>query len=619
MTAPPCFRLEILRGRDGLAAGLTPERLVQWQALADEEKKVAVFQAPAFVRCWYEVYEPEYEPLLLLGHAPGGRLVGVMPLALPRPRRPGALVVAGAHQAEYAGWLAAPPFQDEFPARCVARLAELGLFAGTWRWRWLAPGSGLGWLEHPALRVRGIEAIVEEAQNPVLSLHEGTRFFDPRGKNHKRKMAKLRALGPVRLERLEAASLGEALFERFTTLCDVRQLARHGEAPFADDPRKAAFHRALVSRAPVFLHALMAGEEAIAFHFCIADRARAIYCMSQFDCRYLAASPGKLIADLAAEALARAGIEEIDLTPAGEYKEEVATRHESVHTLRLFSSRGRARRARVRAAARRRLKALGLRVGLDRRHLDRARDLVTRARAQTPWGLAAALIRAARGWLWSRDVALLYVLDRDAAAAPLPGEDERSLRRDELGDLVHYAGSNRWLPRPRLMRSAIDRIGGGEHCYTALDRTAAGEPVLTHYAWLELDAAVVRLEEVGGELPLPARTAVLYDAYTEPAFRGRGLHVVSLARRVRDAFGAGMERVVIASLESNRASRRGIEALGFRPVRRLVRHHRLGRTWRADENLSGPSGLPADPLVAPAGAASPGGARRDLSRSGSRP
>ena len=301
------IQIDILRGPEAVRAAMTPESVTAWQGLAEEAKHVTVFQTPGFVLTWYEVYESTHEPLLVLGRGPDGRLAGVLPLAIPRGE-PGGLVFAGAHHCEYAGWLASPALHEEFPALAVARLRELGLFTRPWRWKWVAPGAGLGWLEHPALRAPGIAWRTREAANPILALQESdrARFFDPRKKNLKRKLGKLRHLGDVRLVALEPARLPDEVFTRFATLYDIRQLARHGVAPFTDDPLKAAFHRRLFERVPdeVLLFAVMAGSTPVAFHLALADKRRAIYCMSPFDHRWASASPGKVTADLVDDALA---------------------------------------------------------------------------------------------------------------------------------------------------------------------------------------------------------------------------------------------------------------------------------------------------------------------------
>jgi len=574
------WHIEVLRGAD-VARAVTRDRAREWLGLVSDAKKVAVFQSPAFVLTWYEVYQPDYEPLLVLGRWPDGRLAGVMPLAMSR-HQPGALVFAGAEHAEYVGWVADVSLEEEFPAVCVARLRDLGIFRGAWRWKWLAPGTGLGWLEHPALRSRGIATHVRETVNPVLALRDpdAVRYFAKDGKNYKRKMNRLRTLGEVHLQQLDAGALTDQLFERLMTTYDIRQCARYGVAPFAEDPLKGPFHRRLIERAPActLLFALVAGGEPVAFHFTITDKLRAIYCMSPFDHRYLSCSPGKLIGDLVADALATRGMEEIDLTPGGEYKQDLANKHETVQAPTFFASRRHARGVRAREALRNRLKEFAGPLGITRERVERGRALLARARGRPPLALAAAALRAGRRWAWSRDVMRLYRIDRSQWTEDPTASRWTDIQKNRLEAFLRYSGSSRWQSRQGLMIEATRRLEEGEHCYTIVR-----DGVLLHYAWLQLNPEAMTLSEIGAAQRLPPNSGVLYDAYTEPTARGRGLHGLSLRERVRDAFAMGSDRVFIASQESNRASLSGIEASGFRLERRLIRLRILGltRRWEA--------------------------------------
>jgi hypothetical protein len=172
----------------------------------------------------------------------------------------------------------------EFPAVCVSRLAELGHFNEPWDWKWLAPGTSLSWLDLPALAASGVTARISQVANPILALQnpDRPRFFEPHGKNFKRKMNLLKRAGEVGLVRLDAKLLTEKLFDRFKTFYDIRQLARYGVAPFHEDPRKGPFHRRLLEVPELAsCYALIVGAEPVAFHWSLVDRRRAMYCMGR--------------------------------------------------------------------------------------------------------------------------------------------------------------------------------------------------------------------------------------------------------------------------------------------------------------------------------------------------
>jgi GNAT superfamily N-acetyltransferase len=319
----------------------------------------------------------------------------------------------------------------------------------------------------------------------------------------------------------------------------------------------------------------MAGSSPVAFSFNLVDRGRAIYCMSPFDYRWLACSPGKLALDLVADVFRAQGLEDLDLTPGGEYKEEAASGHETIHSLTLYSSPLRARRDDALDALRARTKRAALALGVTRRHVERARGLVAGAAGRSPALLGMAVLRALRRWAWSRDVYLIFRLDRATSAAErfLAAEGAPVLRRDAAEDFLRYTGSIRWRSRQAMMAEAVRRLGAGEHCYTHVEGGA-----LLHFAWVQLNPDVMRVTEVGADFMPPPGTAFCYGSYTEPSARGRGLHRESLRQRVRDAFRMGLDHVISGVAETNGPSRHNHEVLGFALDRRLVRRRLLGRS-----------------------------------------
>lgn len=103
---------------------------------------------------------------------------------------------------------------------------------------------------------------------------------------------------------------------------------------------------------------------------------------------------------------------------------------------------------------------------------------------------------------------------------------------------------------------AFQRLGDGQVCVVALH----GRDVIA-YCWLSrgpvLVAEIDRLVAPGSD------EVYLYDAFTIPAWRGRGLFWAMLLRLLAFAQARDWRRALIFARASNRASRRAIERSGF--------------------------------------------------------
>jgi GNAT superfamily N-acetyltransferase len=141
-------------------------------------------------------------------------------------------------------------------------------------------------------------------------------------------------------------------------------------------------------------------------------------------------------------------------------------------------------------------------------------------------------------------------------------------------DLLCYQPAERWQPSKRAFLSmAMSRFEEGLRVYTH-----AHEGRLIHYGWLTLSAAKSLLPEVQATYEYPQGSAVLWDFYTDPAHRGKGLYSRSLRQMLRDATASeGTEFVYIAVLADNTASRKVIEKAGFEHHASIVLWRRLQR------------------------------------------
>jgi predicted GNAT family acetyltransferase len=146
-------------------------------------------------------------------------------------------------------------------------------------------------------------------------------------------------------------------------------------------------------------------------------------------------------------------------------------------------------------------------------------------------------------------------------------------QKDSLNDLLCYEpadGSER--SKQSLLSDVMNRIGAGVRSYTVVRDNR-----LVHYGWLTERSTQSFITEVQHAYQYPPNSAVMWDFYTHPAYRGQGLYSRSLKQIMSDAAARpGTEFVYIAVLADNTASRKAIERAGFIYHDSIVRKVRFG-------------------------------------------
>ncbi len=143
---------------------------------------------------------------------------------------------------------------------------------------------------------------------------------------------------------------------------------------------------------------------------------------------------------------------------------------------------------------------------------------------------------------------------------------------------VEYEVVGRGSPGIALLTSVQEgrlierRLGRGERCFSALHRGR-----VVSYCWFS--QARVGIEEVGLNVVVQPDEVYLYDAFTLPPWRGRGLYPALLTRMVKEAMEMGCQRAMIFTVEDNLPSRQGIEKAGFELFQRITHYRLLGFSW----------------------------------------
>ena len=191
-------------------------------------------------------------------------------------------------------------------------------------------------------------------------------------------------------------------------------------------------------------------------------------------------------------------------------------------------------------------------------------------------GELAGLARARmREWASSDDELIMLVRD---AAAPTPafGRDPGlAFRKATPTDGTAYARAI-GTDSPRTFRR---RLTATAHCFLV----ESGE--LLHASWVTSSAAWTR--EIAAFIAPPPGDCYVYESFTAPAARGRGVYPFALAGICSWASGAGLDRVWVAVEGGNAPSLKAITKAGFEPSYSIRYRRRWGRVKLSVERPRG--------------------------------
>ena len=538
------LKLETHRGDAALALIERPDFRHAWRSLHQSCPWSTAFQASPFADTWYRSYRAQFAPVVVAGWA-DATLTGLVLLAISHDGT--RLCHVGAQHAEYQVWLS---IDDRFVGAALDALAAE--FPGR-RLQLLFVPPGVPFTPPDRWRTRCFRRPIPA---PFLATHPADTVRESmRKKANKSKLNRLTRLGKITFEHVADDAAFAALLDQIAPLYDLRQGAAHAALPFREDPLKKSFYLAL-QRETDLLHvtAMRVDDELVAAHIGVRSRNTVLVGMPAQSPRYARHSAGKLLFFELALLLEQEGVDALDLTPGGEYKDRFATRFDEASTLTVVFSRAGAWRHRQQRRLIDAAKRRGVSTDSVKRTLRTVRHTVSHLRPATlPLQVARRLKRA----VWD-DVELRIYRFPSGASMTHPGTVP--VARDRFADLACYAPAERWQPTvDAFLQSATERLENGEHCYTHVENG-----VLAHYGWLSDRQESTFMDEVHQSWTLPPGAAVAYGFYTHPRFRGRGIYAASLGRMISDAKAIpGLGEIYICVRADNKPSRRVIEKLGF--------------------------------------------------------
>lgn len=594
-------RLAVHRGWPEVEQALEAGRLrAAWEALLPRDPAATFFQTPLWCVTWYRSYYRDFEPLLLAAAA-GGRLVGLAPLAVERAG--GRIVFAGEHMSDYRDFLCDGDGRaaalDLFLPYLLAQSPGARLVIGQMqaesptvehlrRWAAGQRHCRLVLRTHPCQRVR------------LQSREELRQLY--RKKTIRQALAHYGRHGGLRYRRLRDLHEWHSLKDAYFRQHSLRQAFAGRPLAFAD-PRKRSFYSSLFeSQSPdIHFSGLWLGERPISFMFCVGHRDVLYYGAPSIDPLERKHSPGLLHLLEVMTRCREDGFQEMDLTMgASSFKGRLGNYSVDLPTLYVYGRRRHFWLDRTRKTGADWAKRLLRRPdGSDRRWeaikagLARLRAFLQAPAGRQPVASLRLVARRVTAAAYESVTSEIFELRPGGLhrVTPILAPGERcEFRRNRIEDFLTLEGGQE-TDLPRLVRTAVERIGQGHALHTVLINGR-----LAHFGWAYRPEEPLRLPETRTEASLPPDAVSLYDYVTVDAYRGRRLYPANLSQILREAFDGQAAAAYIVCDRRNLPSKRGIERVGFR----RVAVHRLRRIfgWRWTSVEAEPQ-----PAVTAAGAA----------------
>ena len=556
-----------------LEAALTHGLDAQWRGVVEADPLASVFQTAGWCMPWYRCYHDTFEPYVIVVSA-GDRTVGVVPMAVDRQTRE--LVFASHTMADYRDIVALPGYREAVVGELIRHYVD-GRFAKALQIGWLDPSSDTPQLVEKICAARGLHRTVRH--------HECWRWFPPApSKPSAQKFLNwYKRNGTVSFDVIDSEPAWERFRDEYYRQHTLRQIQAGRQTSF-DDARKTALYEQVFHSKELQPHvtAFSVNGQMLAGHFGYVWRGVLLLGPPSIRLEDEQRSPAVILLSWIIQHAAELGLKGFDLTIGdSDFKKRLGNHAVDLTMIDVHARAG-------------------------DYYLQRARDSVvgavknaagestwkTKVKPAAAWlkykrarlaemGLGAAARTAATEALsrvHERRTGLVYSMTPEELR-PTPSLDTRAtveIHDNRIEDLLLWNGSS---PNTQSLLTQCARTysrarAGGRSFHTiVVDGKLAG----WGYSYLPSEPAQLT-ETPGATLEFEPNSASLYDFHVLPEFRGRRLYQALLTDILQKRFAAGAPRAYITVLESNTPSRKAIERVGFRLMRRNHYRRVLNRT-----------------------------------------
>jgi CelD/BcsL family acetyltransferase involved in cellulose biosynthesis/ribosomal protein S18 acetylase RimI-like enzyme len=547
-----------------------------WRGVVDRDPLASLFQTAGWCLPWYRCYADAYDPyVIVVSH--DDRVVGVLPMAVERATRQ--LVFASNAMADYRDIVALPDYREQVVGELLRHYLEGG-FAGTLQVGWIDPKSDTPALIGKICAARGLRHTVRHQPcwrwfPPAPAKPSAQKFLNWYKRN-----------GSVSFDVIDSEPAWERFREEYYRQHTLRQIQAGRQTAF-DDRRKAALYEELFHSTELQPHvtAFSVDGRMLAGHFGYVWRGVLLLGPPSIRLEDEQRSPAVILLSWIIQNAEALGLKGFDLTIGeSDFKKRLGNQCVELSMIEIHAgARGyylqRARGATVAAAKKAVEKAAGSEAW--KKHVKPAAAFLGYKRERLrEMGLSLALRTAAseaKARVFDRRTGLVYAMTPGQLqpVTPVLHAGERVEIHDNcVEDLLRWNGDS--LHTASLIThcartySRVRATGRTFHTIVVNGRLAGWG-----YSYRPTGPAELT-ETPGATLEFEDGAASLYDFHVLPEFRGRRLYQALLTDILRKRFDEGASRAYITVLESNVASRKAIERVGFR----LLRRNYYARTLR---------------------------------------
>lgn len=195
--------------------------------------------------------------------------------------------------------------------------------------------------------------------------------------------------------------------------------------------------------------------------------------------------------------------------------------------------------------------------------------------SRAPRELVHGILKRLHHWLFKLDRYSLWKLEGNEFSGGKSLPLEFTIHFGVIDDL--------WLrdydlwERTNAEQEAINNVDNG----CTLVSIVSNDGHLAFKGWTHLGGRIIRLTVVDGTASIPSSDIVFFQCITDPAYRNRGLYKAAITAVAQRHFADHPEGALWMNIaDSNEASWRPVEQLGFRRVYHFSRVRLCGQTVR---------------------------------------